>query len=419
MESRESRLYFYSLVSGTKTEQLGPVRKESFPSLLAAGYVTSSTLVWSHGFTDWIQLSECAELSPLLTESNHSQKVLSTAGEKAVDPTSRKRQRNEEREEKRDEERVQKDQVSSVSSSLTSSWILISELPIDVTAREIAEHFKKAGIIRIDAETGDPKVILHKTRHENNGERIEIGPLSRSASICYLKPESVELAVQLLDAALFRPNNGGFPLIVKPSGAVNEFGEPIDEKTFAWEKAENDSSTRGSKSRKQKNREVRGEALAIKARNLDAKERANMFRTLEQKLKLGWADEGTDDSTGLCIVILRNMFTIDEMKSSDGFLEDLREDIVHELEESCGSVTTAIIFDRHPEGVVFVKFESPGAAALCINKMNGRFFAGKRIICGYWDGVEDFKEKEDESEASKREEEFGKWIESVNDRDSQ
>jgi HIV Tat-specific factor 1 len=206
---------------------------------------------------------------------------------------------------------------------------------------------------------------------------------------------------------------------VKPSGAVNEFGEPIDEKTSAWEKEENDSSTRGSQSRKQKNREVRGEALAIKARNLDAKERANMFRTLEQKLKLGWADEGTDDSTGLCIVILRNMFTIDEMKSSDGFLEDLREDIVHELEESCGSVTTAIIFDRHPEGVVFVKFEAPGAAALCINKMNGRFFAGKRIICGYWDGVEDFKEKEDESEAEKREEEFGKWIESVNDRDSQ
>jgi HIV Tat-specific factor 1 len=302
-----------------------------------------------------------------------------------------------------------------------STWIFVSELPIDVTLNEIAEHFKKAGIIRIDIETGDPKVILHKTRKEHsssieaNGERINVEPLSRSASICYLKPESVELAIQLLDGAPFRPNNGGFPLSVKPSRAVNEFGEPVDEIASVLEKEEEEDkrlSIIGSTIRKRKNREAKGEALAVKARNLDSKERAIMFRTLEQKLKLGWADEGTDDSTGLCIVILRNMFTLDEMKSTGAFLEELREDILHELEDSCGKVTTLTVFDHHPEGVVFVKFASPGAAALCINKMNGRFFGGRRIICGYWDGVEEFKFNEDESEAEMREEEFGKWIES-------
>ena len=55
---------------------------------------------------------------------------------------------------------------------------------------------------------------------------------------------------------------------------------------------------------------------------------------------------------------------------------------------------------------------TPGAAALCIDKMNGRFFGGKKILCGYWDGVEEFKEKEDEVDAVKREEEFGKWLDS-------
>jgi HIV Tat-specific factor 1 len=410
-------IFFYSIAgaSGSNTvERAGPIRKEAFSSLIAAGYVTASTLVWSPGFTEWIQFSECAELSPLLTLGKNGHAPLqdiSSTSEESGKSSSRKRSRHE---------RDQKQSAFPLLSSM-STWIFVSELPIDVTLNEIAEHFKKAGIIRIDIETGDPKVILHKTRKEHsssieaNGERINVEPLSRSASICYLKPESVELAMQLLDGAPFRPDNGGFPLSVKLSRAVNEFGEPIDEIASVLEKEEEEDkrlSIIGSTFRKRKNREAKGEALAVKARNLDSKERAIMFRTLEQKLKLGWADEGTDDSTGLCIVILRNMFTIDEMKSTGAFLEELREDILYELEDSCGKVTTLMVFDRHPEGVVFVKFASPGAAALCINKMNGRFFGGRRIICGYWDGVEEFKVNEDESEAEKREEEFGKWIES-------
>jgi HIV Tat-specific factor 1 len=408
-----SILYFYTLQNGDKLERSGPISKDGFESLLSAGYVNSSTLVWSPGFSDWIQLSACAELSSLLFEKPTTENNPKNNNLKERD--SKKRPRNVTREEK-------------TKTLSTSSWITITDLPIDVTLNEIVVHFKKAGIIQIDIVTGDPKVILHRVRQEKKDNDVGIkqtekedtlfvnkssnsNTLSRTASICYLKHESVDLAVQLLDGAELRPGNGGFSLHVSPSTAVNEFGEFVDDESLLLEESGVDQLAR-STSRKKRQQDIKGEALASKARNLDPKARAALFRSLEQKLKLGWADEGTDDSTGLCIVVLRNMFTIDEVQHQEGFLQELREDVIHELEESCGTVTTAIIYERHPEGIVFVKFETPGAAALCIDKMNGRYFGGKKILCGYWDGVEEFKEKEDEVDAVKREEEFGKWLDS-------
>jgi HIV Tat-specific factor 1 len=46
--------------------------------------------------------------------------------------------------------------------------------------------------------------------------------------------------------------------------------------------------------------------------------------------------------------------------------------------------------------------------------LNGRWFAGRRITCEYFDGVTNFKRAEDsdnEEAEEKRLEEFGKWIE--------
>ena len=40
-----------------------------------------------------------------------------------------------------------------------------------------------------------------------------------------------------------------------------------------------------------------------------------------------------------------------------------------------------IPFQRHPDGVVSVKFGTHEAADEAIAKFNGRFFAGKEIIC--------------------------------------
>lgn len=44
--------------------------------------------------------------------------------------------------------------------------------------------------------------------------------------------------------------------------------------------------------------------------------------------------------------------------------------------------------------------------------MNGRFFAGRKISCIFWDGKTDYKKPpETEEEVKQRIEDFGKWLE--------
>lgn len=51
------------------------------------------------------------------------------------------------------------------------------------------------------------------------------------------------------------------------------------------------------------------------------------------------------------------------------------------------------VFKGHPEGVVTVKFKAEEAAQQCVQKMHGRFFAGRRLVAGMWDGRENFNVK--------------------------
>ena len=49
------------------------------------------------------------------------------------------------------------------------------------------------------------------------------------------------------------------------------------------------------------------------------------------------------------------------------------------------------VFPQTQDGVVVVKFKYSSGAALCIEKMNGRWFAKRQISCEFWDGVTDYK----------------------------
>ena len=63
-----------------------------------------------------------------------------------------------------------------------------------------------------------------------------------------------------------------------------------------------------------------------------------------------------------------------------------------------GAVSKVTVYPHNRDGVVMVKFKSAAGATLCIEKMNGRFFAGRRLACELWDGVEDFTGYVPESE---------------------
>jgi len=92
-------------------------------------------------------------------------------------------------------------------------WIYVTNLPLDTDEDEVARYFSKAGILQLDPESQRPKIKLY--RHKVNGDSVSnVGALKGDASICYARAESVELALQVLDEAMFRPESK-IPLSVK------------------------------------------------------------------------------------------------------------------------------------------------------------------------------------------------------------
>ena len=99
----------------------------------------------------------------------------------------------------------------------------------------------------------------------------------------------------------------------------------------------------------------------------------------QQKQLLSWENE--DDDTvgrfGLRIIVLQNMFSLEE-SSKPGFKEELMEDVRIGCEEF-GTIDKITIFDKNPDGIVLVRFRSAAAAQNCIRRMNGRYFAGRQL----------------------------------------
>lgn len=73
------------------------------------------------------------------------------------------------------------------------------------------------------------------------------------------------------------------------------------------------------------------------------------------------------------------------------------------------------------EGIVTVRFLNPTAALLCAQKMEGRFYAGRRIVAHLWDGKETFvqagpgggKRRETKEEEEARLEKFSRELEAA------
>jgi HIV Tat-specific factor 1 len=72
------------------------------------------------------------------------------------------------------------------------------------------------------------------------------------------------------------------------------------------------------------------------------------------------------------------------------------------------------IFASNPEGVVTVRFGAEETADKCVELMNGRFFAGRRLEAGKYDGRSNFnvgKVAETEEEQAARLERFAAELE--------
>lgn len=97
--------------------------------------------------------------------------------------------------------------------------IFVSGLPLDCTKDEIANVFSRYGVLNED-DAGEPRVKMYAD------ERT--GAFKGEALVTYFKPESVDLAIQLLDESALRAAEGKRDPIMKVQKA--EFGSKMEAK---------------------------------------------------------------------------------------------------------------------------------------------------------------------------------------------
>ncbi|UKZ79563.1 hypothetical protein TrVFT333_007321 [Trichoderma virens FT-333] len=235
--------------------------------------------------------------------------------------------------------------------------VYVTGLPADATVDEVHDLFsRKGGVIAEEIDSGAPRIKMY-----NDSE----GNFKGDALIVFFKPQSVDMAIMLLDDTNFR---------FLPSGTT--------EGRIRVQAA--DSSYKKTQQRNERDRQK----IIKKTQKLDAK----------------LADWDDDDPYASLVpsnskrdktVILRHMFTLQELEEDPAALLEIKEDIRDECSK-LGAVTSVVLYDLEPDGVVSVKFKSTESAAACIKLMHGRSFGGSTVEASLSEG-EKFKKSQNEA----------------------
>uniref|UniRef100_A0A8C6CP86 17S U2 SnRNP complex component HTATSF1 n=1 Tax=Moschus moschiferus TaxID=68415 RepID=A0A8C6CP86_MOSMO len=230
--------------------------------------------------------------------------------------------------------------------------VYVSGLPPDITVYEFIQLMSKFGIIVRDPQTKEFKIKLYK---DNQGN------LKGDGLCCYLKRESVDLALKLLDEDEIR----GYKLHVE----VAKF-------------------------------QLKGEYDASKKKKCkDYKKKLSM-----QQKQLDWRPERRTGPSRMHherVVIIKNMFRPVDFEDDPLVLNEIREDLRVECSKF-GQIRKLLLFDRHPDGVASVSFRDPEEADYCIQALNGRWSGGHQIIAQAWDGTTDYQVEETTRETEER-----------------
>jgi len=277
--------------------------------------------------------------------------------------------------------RTKKKKKPKFSQKHAKCWIYIQGLPRDTTVEELHAFCSKTGILELHPETQLPKIKLYRN-NDNGGDDDVV--IKGDASVCYARPESVDLAIQLLDDAPFRPNV-----------SVTDFKVKIQRAKF----------------------EQRGDGVYEKKQISHAKRKVAKLAALQA---IGW-DEGdngriTGGIKGLRIIVIKHVFTLQELSNGNSNEDAILQQVEHDVYNTCsefGTVEKITIFSKHVDGVVIVKFKEPTAASTAVQEYNGKIRKGRKLECIFWDGVTDYtvrNEEQEQEEAIKRQEAFGEWL---------
>ncbi|AEO53410.1 hypothetical protein MYCTH_2294700 [Thermothelomyces thermophilus ATCC 42464] len=272
--------------------------------------------------------------------------------------------------------------------------VYVTGLPLDATVEEVAELFsRKCGVIAEEIDSGRPRIKMYTD---------ENGNFKGDALIVFFKPQSVDMAIMLLDDTDFRfpvpgaPSNGPKMRVQAADSSYKKTkydgenaagsGEPGTGAGPSDQNSNNNSSS--SSSNNNNNNNANNNSSSNQQRS--SQDKAKIIKKT-QKLSAKLADWSDDDDPSALreavnpkyqrVVILRNMFTLDELREDPAALLDIKEDIREECAK-LGPVTNVVLYDEEEDGIVSVKFRTREAAEACLRLMHGRAFAG-RIVEAY------------------------------------
>ena len=261
----------------------------------------------------------------------------------------------------------------------------------------MAELFsRKCGVIAEEIDSGRPRIKLYTDADGN---------FKGDALIVFFKPQSVDMAIMLLDDTDFR---------FTPS-STDSSKMHVQAADSSYKKTKYDADNADNKTNHNK---ITGEGKPQldKQRHQDKAKIIKKTQKLHAKLA-DWSDDEPSslhpDPTGGTIaaaatakggkwdkvVILRHMFTLQELQDDPAALLDIKEEIRDECAK-LGPVTNVVLYDEEEEGIVSVRFQTREAAEACLQLMHGRAFAGQIVEAFFATGREKFRKSKDKGEGA-------------------
>jgi len=245
-----------------------------------------------------------------------------------------------------------------------STKVYVSNLPLDISEEEFIEYMSKCGMVEFDARSKKPKVKLYKDKESNQ--------LKGDGLCSYIKHESVELALTILDGSDFKGK------VISVERAKFELKGEYDPKL----KPKKLSKKQLEKAKKQKER---------------------LFAWVPDKMR---GERGKHEK----VVVIKNMFDVKAVDEDPGLILDYSNNIRKQCSKF-GTVSKVILYDKHPEGVCQIFFKDPSEADMAVQMLNGRMFIKNVMAVETWDGRSKYNINESSAEEKERLAQWEKFLE--------
>ncbi|KAI1757128.1 hypothetical protein F4782DRAFT_215677 [Xylaria castorea] len=276
--------------------------------------------------------------------------------------------------------------------------IYVTGLPLDATVDEVHEVFsRKSGVIAEEIDSGRPRIKLYAD---------DKGNLQGDALIVFFKPQSVEMAIMLLDDTDFRYTASGLSSgrmrvqAAESKYKKTHYDQEVEDKTGSGGGAgEQGSSSAAANNNNHRSNHITGAGKPRdKGRDQEKQKVIKRTRKLDARLA-DWDDDDADspfaaqlETNALKgrVVVLRHMFTLRELEEDPAAMLEIKEDIRDECSK-LGVVTNVVLYDLEEDGIASVKFKTPEAAVACIDVMDGRAFDGRTVRATIASGKEKYR----------------------------